>query len=82
MNTCVIPFLRFGLAHETHRFHTGHYSHPARGSTRGYPLCIRTTSMSNLDGSYTRAAICIGYSIDTIRRWERKIMTYRMAGGR
>ena len=33
-------------------------------------------------GSYRRAALSVGCSILSIRRWEQRIMPYRMAGGR
>ena len=83
-NTRAITRSRLGLARETQRFRTGHYPHPGRGGTRGYPLWIRTMAMNNFAtyGSYRRAALSVGCSIPSIRRRETRIMPYRMAGGR
>ena len=83
-NTRAITRSRLGLARENQRFRTGHYPHPGRGGTRGYPLWIRTMAMNNFAtyGSYRRAALSVGCSIPSIRRWETRIMPYRMAGGR
>ena len=47
-NTRAITRSRLGLARETRRFRTGHYPHPGRGGTRGYPLWICTTAINNL----------------------------------
>jgi len=82
-NTRAITRSRLGLARETQRFRTGHYPHPARGGTRGYPLWLRSDAINNLTtyGNHRRAALHVGCSISSIRRWERRIMPYRMSGG-
>ena len=82
-NTRAITRSRLGLACETQQFRTGHYPHPGRGGTRGYPLWLRTTAVNNLQtyGSYRRAALSVGCSTQSVRRWERRIIPFRMAGG-
>ena len=82
-STCAITRSRLGLARETQELRTGHYPHPGRGGTRGYPLWLRTTAVNNLHtyGNYRRAALSVGYSAQSVRRWERRIIPFRMAGG-
>ena len=83
-NTRAITRSRLGLMRETQRFRTGHYPNPARGGTRGYPLWLRTKAINSLDriGSYRGAALLTGCSTSSVRRWERRILPYRMSGGR
>ena len=84
VNTRAITRSRLGLMRETQRFRTGHYPNPARGDTRDYPLWLRTKAINNLDsmGSYCSAALLNGCSTSSVRRWERRILPYRMSGGR
>jgi len=83
-NTRAITRSRLGLSRETQRFRTGHYPHPSRGGTRGFPLWLRTVAINDLlqNRSYVRAAHRIECSTSSIRRWERRILPYRMTGGR
>ena len=50
-NTRATICLQLGLARDTQRFRISHFPHSARG-TRGYPIWICTTAMSNLEGVY------------------------------
>ena len=82
--TRAITRSRLGLTRETQRFRTGHYPNPARGGTRGYPLWLRTIAINvlNENRNYTLAAQRIHCSTSSVRRWERRILPYRMSGGR
>ena len=84
-DTRAITRSRLGLSRETQRFCTGHYPHPSRGGTRGFPLWLRTVAMNVFlenRRSYVLASQRIQCSTSSIRRWERRIMPYRMSGGR
>lgn len=54
-DTRAITRSRLGLNRETQIFRTGHYPHPSRGGTRGFPLWLRTVATNDLieNGSYT-----------------------------
>ena len=47
-DTRAITRSRLGLNRETQRFRTGHYPHPSRGGTRGFPLWLRTVATNDL----------------------------------
>ena len=83
-DTRAITRSRLGLTRETQRFRTGHYPNPARGGTRGYPLWLRTIAIDilNESRSYILASQRIHCSTSSIRRWERRVLPYRMSGGR
>ena len=83
-NTRAATRSKLGLGREIQRFRTGHYPNPARGGIRGYPLWLRTKAINKLvtDGSYIQAARTAGCSTSSVRRWERRILPYRMSGGR
>ena len=57
------------LVCETQRFHTGHYPHPSRDGTRGFPLWLRTVAMNNLEArrNYRQAAQRVGCSTKPVR---------------
>ena len=83
-NTRAATRSKLGLGREIQIFRTGHYPNPARGGIRGYPLWLRTKAINKLvtDGSYIQAARTAGCSTSSVRRWERRILPYRMSGGR
>jgi len=83
-NTRAITHSQLGMGCETQRFRTGHYSNPARGGRHGYTLWLRTKAVNLLDtqGSYCFAAHSAGCSISSVRRWERRILPFRIPGGR
>ena len=83
-NTRALTRSRLGLGRETQQFRTGHYPNPVRGGTRGYPLWLRTVAINilNESRSYTLAAQRVYCSTSSVRRWERRILPYRMSDGR
>ena len=83
-DTRAITRSKLGLARERQRFRTSHYPNPARGGTRGYPLWLRTKAINALERehNYLSTARTAGCSTSSVRRWERRIMPYRMTGRR
>jgi len=75
---------RLGLARETRMFRTSHYPNPARGGTHGYPLWLRTKALNLIEthGSVRDAARISGCSASSLRRWQYRILPYRMSGNR
>ena len=82
-NTRATTCSKLGIIREIQILCTGHYPNPARGGTRGYPLCLRTKAINSLEreGSYQIVTCTTGCSTSSVRRWERRILPYKMFGG-
>ena len=61
-NARAITCSRLGLGREIQQYRTGHYPHPDRGGSNGYPLWIRTMAINNYNtyGNYRRDASSVG----------------------
>ena len=81
-NTRATTLSRLGLSRKTQIYHTGHYPNPARGGTRGYPLwlCTKAINLIETHGSIRVAARIIDCSTSSLRRWQHRILPYRMSG--
>ena len=73
-----------GLPRELEIDRTENYSHPRRGGTRGYPLWQRIRALQTLvlTNSYELAAESIGCSPVSVRRWEERLIPFRMNGNK
>ena len=72
-----------GLSRELTQNRTLNPPMPSRGGTRGFPVCQRLWALDNLadHGDYELAADRVGCHPISVRRWERRVVPYRMTGG-
>ena len=73
-----------GLERELEEERTQNYPPPRNGGSRGYPLWVRVRAMHvlRMTNDYDMAAECVGCHPISIRRWEERLIPYRMNGGR
>ena len=72
-----------GLSRELTQNRTLNPPMPSRGGTRGFPVWQRLRALENLadHGDYGLAADRVGCHPISVRRWERRVVPYRMTGG-
>ena len=72
-----------GLSRELTQARTLNPPLPSRGGTRGFPIWQRLRALECLAeyGDYELAADRVGCSPLSVRRWERRVIPYRMTGG-
>ena len=72
-----------GLERELHQARTQNPPHPRFGGTRGYPIWERSRSLHSFHEHYNYglAANVVGCHPSSVRRWENRLIPYRMTGG-
>ena len=72
-----------GLERELQQERTQNPHHPRFGGTRGYPVWQRSLTIwcFNQYQNYERAANVIGCHPVSVRRWENRLIPFRMTGG-
>ena len=73
-----------GLTREINFIRSANALVPSIGGTRGYPFWQRERAMDEYDRteSYWEAADRVGCCIRTVKRWETRMVLYRMTGGK
>ena len=72
-----------GLERELHQARTQNPHHPRFGGTRGYLIWERSRSLSSFHEHYNYGltANVIDCHPSSVRRWENRLIPYRMTGG-
>ena len=72
-----------GLERETRVARTDQPPDPSSEGTHGFPVWIRRKALDvfNKTNSYVLAANSVGCCKESVRRWDNRLIPYRMGGG-